>query len=75
MIYQITRRNVPNNKFFKLILTIILLFAVPFFLMVYAFRCERLRLSAQKCMIERLIEEQRMARMQQYELNCEDENE
>jgi molybdenum cofactor biosynthesis enzyme MoaA len=39
-----------------------LLFAVPFFLMVYCLRCERLRLSSQKKLIERLIEEQRTER-------------
>lgn len=46
---------------------IIVLFAVPFFLMVYCLRCERLRLSAQKRMIERLVEQQRLARHLQFE--------
>jgi hypothetical protein len=62
----------PNNKFFKLLLTIVLLFAVPFFLMIYALRCERLRLSSQKRMIERMIEEQRLInKMKQFEVNIE----
>ncbi len=51
-----------KNKFVKFIFYTLLLFAIPFFLMVYALRCERLRLSGQKRMIERLIEEQRQKR-------------
>lgn len=50
----------PTHKFIKILGYIILLFAIPFFLMVYCLRCERLRLSAQKRMLERLIEEQRL---------------
>lgn len=60
----------PTHKFAKLMLAIILLFAVPFFLMVYCLRCERLRLSSQKRLIERLIEKQRQARRLQ---ECEDD--
>jgi hypothetical protein len=53
---------VPTHKFVKFILGLVLLFAIPFFLMVYCLRCERLRLSSQKRAIDRIIEEQRMAR-------------
>ncbi len=49
-------------KFVKLMFYTLLLFAIPFFLMVYALRCERLRLSSQKRLIERLVEEQRQKR-------------
>jgi hypothetical protein len=49
----------PTNKFVKTLLYTLLLFAIPFFLMVYALRCERLRLSSQKRLIDRLIEKQR----------------
>lgn len=42
-----------------------MLIAVPFFLMVYCLRCERLRLSAQKRQIERLVELQRQKRHKQ----------
>jgi hypothetical protein len=52
----------PTNKFVKFILGLVLLFAVPFFLMVYCLRCERLRISSQKRAIDRIIEEQRTAR-------------
>lgn len=52
----------PTHKFVKFMLGLVLLFAIPFFLMVYCLRCERLRLSSQKRAIERIIEEQRMAR-------------
>ena len=49
----------PTRKFVKFIVYAFLLFAIPFFLMVYCLRCERLRLSAQKRLIDRLVEEQR----------------
>jgi hypothetical protein len=49
-------------KFIKVFLYLSLLVAIPFFLMVYCLRCERLRLSSQKRLIDRLVEEQRHKR-------------
>ena len=54
--------KMPTPKSLKILLYISTLFAVPFFLMVYCLRCERLRLGAQKRMIDRLIEVQRQER-------------
>lgn len=51
-----------NSKFAQLIFYIILFFAIPFFLMIYCLKCERLRLSGQKRLIERLVEQQRHQR-------------
>ncbi len=54
----------------------ILLFAIPFFLMVYCLRCERLRLSSQKRMIERMIDEQRLKnKMKEFEVDFDYEEE
>jgi preprotein translocase subunit YajC len=66
-----------NNKFTMTILYIILLFAIPLFLMIYCLRCERLRLSSQKRMIERIIDEQRLInKMKEFEVKFdEDEDE
>ncbi len=66
-----------DNKFVRLIGYIIVLFAIPFFLMVYCLRCERLRLSAQKKVVDKIIEQQRwkkyMDSLPTYDIDASDD--
>jgi hypothetical protein len=60
-------------KYLRALSIITICFAIPFFLMIYACRCQRLRISEYNRMIERIKKEQQVVRLLE-ELNecCEE---
>ena len=64
------------NRFVEAVLYFLVLIAVPFFLMLYCLKCERLRLSEQKRSLDRIIEQQRWQKMMKeapkYDIFAED---
>lgn len=52
----------PTNKFAKVILIMVISFAIPFFMMVYSLKCKKAEIAAQKQLIEKLVERQRLTK-------------
>lgn len=64
------------NKFIEPLAYALITIAAILLLGIYCMRCERLRMSSQQRAIERMIAEQRLAaKMKEFELAWEDEEE